>query len=212
MPMAHNLPTLPSAVVLDGTEAFWIDKFDGAEWQTYQVSLDQIAAFTGGGGGGGSGTKTYDKFTPMTSQPPASNFATLDTRNSIAVLDFDDTTQESVFWVSIMVEAADLTSGLQVRIKWAATSATTGNVTWGAQFELMTGDLDADSYDTAVVGTTACNGTNGVPSETVLTVTTIDSIVAGAMYRVRVYRDAAAGTDTMAGDAELVAVEIRSAA
>lgn len=44
MPMAHNLPFLPSGIVLDGTEAFWVDKFVGVEWQTYQISLDQVLA------------------------------------------------------------------------------------------------------------------------------------------------------------------------
>lgn len=178
----------------------------------YVYLTTQQIANLGGGGGGGAGTKTYGVFGPWNSQPPAASFATLDTRNSIAVLDFDDTTSESVFWVSVMPEAANLSLGLIAHIKWAATSATTGNVTWGVQFERMTTDMDADSYDTAAVGTTACSGTNGIPSDTAITITTIDSIVAGDMYRVKVYRDAAAGTDTMAGDAELVSVEIRSAA
>jgi len=67
---------------------------------------------------GGSGTKTYGVFTPMTSQPPASNFATLDTRNSLAVLEFDAAIEESIFWEHIMPEGASLGSGLLIIIKW----------------------------------------------------------------------------------------------
>lgn len=161
---------------------------------------------------GGSGTKTYGVFTPMTSQPPASNYATLDTRNSIAVLDYDAGTEEAAFWVGIMPEGASLGSGLKVRIHWLATSATSGGVTWGAAFEAMTTDLDSDSFDTETTGTGTANGTSGIETVTEITCTTIDSVAAGGMYRLKIARKTADGGDTMTGDAELVALEVRSAA
>jgi hypothetical protein len=169
----------------------------------------QWAAASGGGSGG---TKTYGVFTPMNSQPPATNFATLDTRNSIAVLDFDASTDEATTWVGVMPEAASLGSGLKVRIHWMATSATSGDVVWGAQIERMNTDLDSDSYDTAATATSTTNGTSGIATVTEITITTIDSVAAGELFRLRVYRDADSGSDTMTGDAELVAVELRSAA
>ena len=162
--------------------------------------------------GGGSGTKTYAVFTPMTSQPPASNYATLDTRNSIAVLDFDDATEEGAFWVGIMPEGASLGSGLKVSITWMATSATSGNVRWGAKFERMNTDEDSDSFDTATEGHTATSGTSGTPVKTTLTCTNIDGITAQDVYRLWIYRDASDTTnDTVTGDAELIAVEVWSA-
>lgn len=171
------------------------------------------AASNGSGGGGGSGTKTYAVFTPMTSQPPASNYATLDTRNSIAVLDFDDTVEEGAFWVGIMPEGASLGSGLKVSITWMATSATTGNVRWGAKFERMNTDEDSDSFDTAAEAHTATSGTSGIPVKTTITCTTIDGITAQDVYRLWIYRDASDTTnDTVTGDAELIAVEVWSAA
>ena len=172
------------------------------------------AQFIGAGGGSGSGTKTYGIFTPMTSQPPASNFATLDTRNSIAVLDFDASTDESIFWVGIMPEAASLASGLVVRIHWTATSATSGTCRWGAQIERMNTDIDSDSFDTAATAAGTANGTSGVITVTEITLTNIDSVAAGEAFRLKVYRDAdgTSGTDDMTGDAELVCVELRSAA
>jgi hypothetical protein len=160
----------------------------------------------------GAGTKTYAVFTPMTSQPPATNFASPDVRNSIAVLDFDAATQESAFWVSVMPEAASLGSGLKVRIHWMATTATSGDVIWGAQIERMNTDLDSDSFDTAAEVTSATNGTSGIVTASEITITTIDSVAAGELFRLKVYRKAADGADTMTGDAELVAVELRSAA
>jgi hypothetical protein len=159
----------------------------------------------------GSGTKTYAVFTPMTSQPPAANFATLDTRNSIAVLDFDDSTEESAFWVGAMPEAASLASGLIVNIFFMATSATSGDARFGAQFERMNTDEDSDSFDTATEATVATSGTSGIVTKLAITCTTIDSIAAGEAYRLKIYRDTT-GADTVTGDLEVVCVEVRSAA
>lgn len=155
--------------------------------------------------------KTYATFTRVHNKAPAVNAAANDTRNNIDVLDFDDTTDESAVFMDIMPEGSLLSSGLTVKIHWSATSATTGDVTWGVQFERMTSDIDADSFDTATTGSTTCSGTNGTPVVTSITATNIDGIVAGSLYRLKVYRDANAGTDTMVGDAELIAVEVRSA-
>jgi len=162
---------------------------------------------------GAGGTKTYAVFTPLSNQPPATNFATLDTRNSIAVLDFDDgATNESAIFNGIMPEAASLASGLKVRIIWTATTATSGATEWGVQFEKLSTDIDSDSFDTAATQATTTNGTSGIPNTTEITITTIDSLAAGDGYRMKIYRDSSDTTnDTMTGDAELIAVEVRSA-
>ena len=159
------------------------------------------------------GTKTLGLFTPMVSQPPATNFATLDTRNSIAVLDFDDSIAENTRFVSFVPEGANLTSGITVNIYWMATTATSGNVRWGVQFERFGTDMDVDSWDTAAEAHSAANATSGIETVTSITITTIDALAAGERYRLRVYRAAADATnDTMAGDAELVGVELRRVA
>jgi hypothetical protein len=169
-------------------------------------------------GGSGGGTKTYAFFTPLDNQPPASNFATLDTRNTtspVAILDFDAATDESAIFVGVMPEAAVLTSGLKVFIHWAATSATSGACRWGAQIErLEAHDIDGDGFDTAGTNGTTTNATSGVVNETEITVSNIDSLAAGEPYRLKIYRDAdgTSGTDDMTGDAELIAVEVRSGA
>jgi hypothetical protein len=161
----------------------------------------------------GGGTKTYAVFTAGDNQPPSTAFATLDTRNSIAVLDYDAATDENAVFVGIMPEAASLGSGLIVRLHWMATSATSGNVRWGVQFERSNTDLDSDSFAAAVEANGAANGTSGIITTTAITVTDFDGITAGDVFRLKVFRNADDATnDTMTGDAELIAVEIRSAA
>jgi len=163
----------------------------------------------------GGGTKTYADFTPLNNQPPSTAFATLDTRNSVAVLDFDDgATNEASIFVSVLPEAAVVSSGLKVRIHWMATSATSGNCRWGAQFaDLSDQDIDSYAFDTATEVSTATSGTSGNVTVTEITCTSIDSITAGKPYAIKVYRDSSDTTnDTMTGDAELIAVEVRSAA
>lgn len=163
-------------------------------------------------GGGSAGTKTLAVFTPLDNQPPATAFATLDTRNSVATLDFDAATDEAAVFVGVIPEGAVLTSGIIVRLSWAATSATSGDCVWLVDIEKTTAhDIDADGYDTAVSGTTTTSGTSGVVNTTAITVTTIDSVAAGDAFRVRVRRDADDAGDTMTGDAELIAVEVRAA-
>jgi hypothetical protein len=162
----------------------------------------------------GGGTKTYAFFTPLQNQPPGTTFATLDTRNSVAVLDFDDgASNESSIFVGVMPEAAALGSGLKVRVHWMATSATSGLCRWGAQFaDLSDQDIDSYAFDTAVEVSTTADATSGKIAVTEVSITTIDSITAGVPYALKLYRDSSDTTnDTMVGDAELVAVEVRSA-
>jgi hypothetical protein len=167
----------------------------------------------GATGATGPLTKSLVRFTALKdNQPPATAFATLDTRNSIAVLDFDDTTDESAIFVSICPQGADLSSGLLIRLIWTATTATSGDCVWDASLERMTTDIDTDSFDTAASVTATTNATSGVPNYSTITLTTIDSVTVGDGFRLKINRDANNASDTMTGDAELIAVEIRSAA
>ena len=158
-----------------------------------------------------SGTKTIARFTPRDNQPPATAFATLDTRNSIATLDFDTATEEGAIFVGVVPEAAVLTSGLLVRITWTATTATSGDCRWGAQWMRLNTDIDFDSFDTATEVTTTTNAISGVPALTAITCTAIDGLTVGDAFRLRIYRDTTDPLDTMAGDAELLTVEVRTA-
>ena len=163
------------------------------------------------GEAGGGGTKTIAVFTPRDNQPPATNFATLDTRNSIAVLDFDTATEESAIFIGVIPEGAVLTNGIIVRISWAAATATNGDCRWGVQWMRCNTDIDSDSFDTATEVATTTNGTSGITNLTSITCTAIDGLTVGDTYRLKIYRDTTDAADTMAGDAELVSVEVRTA-
>lgn len=164
--------------------------------------------------GGSGGSLTLARWTALDGQPPASNYATLDSRNSIMVLDFDATTDESIVFVGIVPEGAVLTGGVAIYIHWMATSATSGSVTWEASIERMNTDEDTDSFSTVAFATSATNGTSGIITKTTISQSAIDSMVAGDAFRLKISRDANGtnGTDDMTGDAELVAVELRGVA
>jgi len=159
-----------------------------------------------------NGVGTFCTFTPRENQPPATAFATLDTRNSIAVLDFDDTTVQNAVFLDVIPQFAILTSGLKIRLIWTAATATSGDCVWQVALERMTTDIDADSFDTAASATATTSGTSGIPNYTEITLTTIDSITEGDAFRLKITRNATSASDTMTGNSELIAVEVRSAA
>ena len=170
-------------------------------------AVQGVSSFNGATGAITS--RTISVFTPLQNQPPGTSFATIDTRNSIAVLDFDDSSQESAMFVGIVPEISNF-SGLLVKAHWMATSATGGTCCWGVQFEKMTTDLDSDSFDSGVTAATLTGITSGIPKITEITTSSIDGILSGDLFRLKIYRDAANASDTMTGDAELIAIELRT--
>ena len=180
----------------------------GSTGATGSQGATGIQGSTGSTGPSGIQT-TYATLTPRENQPPATAFATLDTRNSIAVLDFDDATIENAIFLDIIPQFAILTSGLKIRIIWTATTAISGDCVWQAALERMTTDIDVDSFDTAASATATTNATSGVPNYTEITLTTIDSVTAGDGFRLKITRNSTSASDTMTGDAELIAVEVQ---
>ena len=214
---ADVLSVSGSDIVADDPGADRLIFWDDSESKLTHLTLGTGLSLSGttlSASASGLNTNTYLVFNAFNAQPPATAFATFDTRNSIAVLDFDDgPTNEATSFVSIIPEGANLTSGLKIRLHWMATSATTGVVRWGVQLERGNTDLDADSFDTAVEANTTTSATSGIPVVTEITTTSLDGLTAGDLFRLRVYRDSSDTTnDTMTGDAELITVEVRSAA
>lgn len=152
-------------------------------------------------------------FRPTDNEPPATNYATLDLRNVHPTLDFDTTTQESAIFTGVLPRNY-AGGGITVYLHWAAATATTGTIGWDVAFERIgdgSQDLDADSFATAAVVTAATvPGTSGLVDITNVAITNganIDSIAVGELFRLRIRRNVA--TDTAAGDAELLAVELK---
>lgn len=152
-------------------------------------------------------------FFPTDNEPPASNYATFDTRNGHPVLDFDATTGEAAIFTGIVPRHYG-GGGITVYIHAMLTSATTGTIGWLVAFERMsdaTTDLDSDSFasDNTVTAATV-PGTSGVVLVLNVAVSNganMDSIAVGEAFRLRITRDVA--NDTATGDAELLAVELK---
>jgi hypothetical protein len=158
---------------------------------------------------------TLHTFRPQHAELPASNFATLDTRNNHPVLNFDAATEETVYFSDVM-NRGYLGGAVQVMVHYAMASATTAEVIWCAAFERIGDgqlDIDADSFDTAV-----CSAATTVPGTTghvdIVTLSfanqaAIDDIAVGEAFRLKVYRDADDAGDDATGDAQLRMVEVK---
>lgn len=156
-------------------------------------------------------------FRPNDNEPPASAFMTLDTRNSVPVLDADDTTDESAVFGAVL-PSNYAGGGLTVTIVWMATSATTGGVSWDASFEAHPDDafdIDADGFASANnSGSATTASATGEQQYTSITFTDgadMDSVAAGESFRLKITRDAngTTATDDMSGDAELLRVIVK---
>lgn len=152
-------------------------------------------------------------FLPLHNEPPSSNYATLDLRNNHPVLDFDAATNESAVFSGVMPQHYD-GGGVTVYLHYAMSTAISGDVDWDVAFERIGDqqqDIDSDGFAAVQsVDNTTVPGTSGnvdVVSIGFSDGAQMDSVAVGEAFRLKVTRDAA--SDTAAGDAELVAVEIR---
>jgi hypothetical protein len=128
---------------------------------------------------------------------------------------FDASTSEQMF-LDFKVPFY-LSGNLTVTLRWySQTGQTTGAVVWGAQIAALTaGDAQSvltDALATAQTTTTTVVGTARAPTETIITVTNLDSLAADDTVQMRIYRDAAVGGDTMTGDAIIFDIEVEYAA
>lgn len=154
------------------------------------------------------------QWTALSAELPASNYATFDTRNNHACLDFDQTTGETCYFTGVMPQHYSDTTGVTVYLHWAGSVVGTNTVGWLVAFERMADggtDIDADSFASdQTVTAEAADATTGILDVSSVAVTkgaNMDSVVAGDLFRLRITRNVA--VDDLAGDAELYAVEIR---
>lgn len=193
-------------VLLDHTSGLAFDPNDGNSAGDYYVQIANDTTILTGQ------VKPLIEFRPADNEAPASNPATLDSRNGRPVLDFDDTTQETAIFSGILPLSYS-GNGLTVETFWGATSATTGTVGWDVAFESVEVgflDTDTDSFATAMsILATTVPTTSGQIKKTSVTFNNaqIDGIDGGSFFRLRIRRDVA--TDSATGDAELFRVVVR---
>lgn len=151
-------------------------------------------------------------FTPHNAEPAATP-AQFDTRNNHPVLDFDASTNETMYFSGVMPRNYS-GGGVTVYIHYAMSSAVADTIDWDAAFELIGDqDQDIDTNGFAAVNSvdnTTVPGTSGLVDIVTITFTDgadMDSVTAGDGFRLSITRDAS--SDDAAGDAELLFVEIK---
>ncbi len=159
---------------------------------------------------------TIDKFTANDGIFVGASAASGGARNGHSLILFDDTVNEEIIFEGIIDQFYNVFESLQIVIHWAAASAIVGAVRWIASIENLGAagqDLDADGFAAGVASTPTTNGTSGVLTYSLLSMTNVvaDAIVAGNSYRLKIERDATDGADTMVGDAQILSVNVRMA-
>lgn len=149
-------------------------------------------------------------FDPDCFIPPSSNSPDRGVAQNRTYLAFDAGTDETCYTPAFRMPTAYTGSGtLKLAIGYHCANAGDGDVVWACQVEAVTDadatDLDsASSFDTANTATVTAPATQGYLDVATITLTNKDSVAAGDMVRLAIYRDADAGGDTQTGDARLL--------
>ena len=147
---------------------------------------------------------------------PGADAATLDVRNLVPCLDFDDSNEEACYFIGFMPATYSATTGITVKLGWAFTSSgTPGTDTCKGDVSLAKVGDDTDDIDGAIFAaentvtdtSATADGELSYASITFTDGADMDSIAAGDMFLMKVARDAAGGTASP-GDAELYFVLI----
>lgn len=125
---------------------------------------------------------------------------------ALDTFDFDAASAEYMDFYGRLSDRYSST-GVTVKFSWSGKAGTSGNAVWGAAFRrLNSAETLSGSHSYVYQSTTtAVSGTLTRPSETGIAFTSgqIDSLAAGEPYILRVYRNAANGSDTLTGDAQM---------
>jgi hypothetical protein len=148
---------------------------------------------------------------------PSSNFGTLDlTAAPVPVLEFDDTTSETVYWLGQMPGQYDGTSSFKVKIGWKfATFVGAQTCDWEVSFYRVADDLDSiEAFTFATmqgVLATEASATGEIDyADVTFTNAQADGVQPNEWFVLRLVRDASGGTASP-GDAQVAGVEVRLA-
>lgn len=130
------------------------------------------------------------------------------TNTAYGTLDFDDTSQECVQVHFALPLDTEIALGIDVAFKWFA-AATTGDVVWSAASICVADGAGLDpAFNTASTVTSTAAGTTLLLSRATIVGLTITGCTANSELFLKLCRAAASGSDTMSGDAKLVAADV----
>jgi hypothetical protein len=131
------------------------------------------------------------------------------TNTQKGVLDFADGATTLSAQISFMLPADFSTGGnIDIVIKWLS-STTSGDVVWQAQTSFVAdGETDDPSWNTVSTVTDATKATANQTNDAAITNIDKTGCAAGKFMHLKIYRDPAHASDTMAGTARLIGVEV----
>ena len=128
------------------------------------------------------------------------------TNTQMGVLDFADGSNLSA-QITYMLPST-WTGSVDANIKWL-TSATTGNVVWQVS-TICVADAETDdpAFNTASTVTDAAKGTTLQTNDAAISGVTMTGCAAGELLHLKIQRDSAHASDTLAATARLIGVEL----
>lgn len=141
---------------------------------------------------------------------PASNPAVAacktGTNTQMGVLDFADSSNLSA--QSHLKLPSTWTGTVDANIKWM-TTATSGDVVWQLS-TICVADAETDdpAFNTASTVTDTAKGTTNQTNDAAITTVTVTGCAAGELMHIKIQRDSAHASDTLAATARLIGVEL----
>lgn len=142
----------------------------------------------------------------LPSSSPAVAACITGTNTQKGVLDFADSSSLSA---QITYKLPSTWTGtVDANIKWL-TTATSGDVVWQlATICVADAETDDPAFNTASTVTDAAKGTTNQTNDAAITTVTVTGCAAGELMHVKILRDAAHASDTLAATARLIGVEL----
>lgn len=154
----------------------------------------------------GCQASTATSFWDSLTANPAAAACVTGTNTQKGTLDFDPSTDQ--YAQQTILLPADWTGSVDAKFVWLA-AATSGNVIWSiATICVADAETDDPSFNTASTVTDAAKGTANQVNTASITGITTTGCAAGELMHINVSRNASNGSDTMAGNARLIGVEL----
>ena len=161
---------------------------------------------------------TLAVFDALASRADAAPRPALDVTGGHAVLAFDEAADQTTQFQGVL-PACYAGGDLRLVVTWAPASGASGEVVWQAAFERHaiadathgTFDLDEESFGSSVAVASSAATAPGQLIQTEIAVTALEALnpEAGESYRLRLTRLGSDSQDTLAGDAQLLSLEVR---